>query len=841
MRLEELSRPAMLASLFADVRRRSQAAGVDAVTPEIYARQLDARLEHLADALRRERWMASPLLRIRRGKPDGGVRRLAIPVLEDRIVLELLRRALEPLIEPRLSDAAFAYRPGRSARVAVDEVTDQLRSGAGWVALADIRDFFDSIPLAPLIEAVQHLNPDPPLLRLLDRLLRAHALDQGRGLAQGSSLSPLLSNLALSPLDQRLVSAGHALVRYCDNLCVVGRTRDQAAHALAAMVAETRRLGLSLKPRVSRIAEARQGFLWLGFWLCADGGRVSDGALRALSTRADAVACGLQGDAVRDRLSPIVRGWVQYFDAPLPDGAHLGAHDRVLRELIAAFLQARDNDPPARGSVNPGGKPGSAEGLDDDSDTWQELGQEPEFEGDPAAPSVERLLADADRLAAAGDFPAAEATYQAALAMLHGPETPAAAPVATDPGPDDEAIDAFIGLFAAGQETFEAAPPGAPGQRPFSVVRRAITPADVRDHLAARKAIAVRPRLPDGTCTLGVLDIDGADPSRLSAAQAHADALASIARAWGWQLLVETTGGRGLHLWIPVDRPVPADMMTRILKALQQEAGAPAAGVRVEHLPAADDAPELHGQPVTLPLSAHVETGARSRLRWLDGTEVHADLRGLFAWVPNTPEALRARLPSADTAAMTGPGPIQPPLQDWAPHGQSVARVMEGCAVLTDLARKARATGHLDHSERLSLLYSLGHLGRPGERAIHAVISACQNYDPAETSRQIANMRGLPISCTRMREKHAGPALLPLCCCDFGDPRRRGGYATPLLHAGAFRRTWRDTLRERREAEARPRDAAGIAVETSAPDPEPELQLAAGSELIAGAPPHEWA
>lgn len=360
----------------------------------------------------------------------------------------------------------------------------------------------------------------------------------------------------------------------------------------------------------------------------------------------------------------------------------------------------------------------------------------------------------------------------------------------------------------------------------------------------------MRPRLPDGTCTLGVIDIDGHSPPTSAAVLAHAAAIASVARSWGWTVLIESTGGRGAHVWVPLATRVRADDLARALDALLREAGMPADGVQIERLPGPDAAPDLHAQPMTLPLGVHLETGARSRLRWSTGgpgskdVEVAADLEGLFAGHANEASLFSQTAPARpDVRESAGPAKAAPPpLADLA---QGVAKVMAGCALLRRLAEKAAGVGHLDHAERLSVLYSLGHLGPPGERAIHALIGRCQNYDPAETSRQIARMTGLPIGCTRMREKHATPELLPLCCCDFDDARRRGGYPTPVLHAIGFKRSWRDVLRGRRDAEARVRErgVTGVLAVTEDQPAEllPDERAASGGVLVKGAPPHEWA
>src|SRR5262249_35647261 len=145
-----------------------------------------------------------------------------------------------------------------------------------------------------------------------------------------------------------------------------------------------------------------------------------------------------------------------------------------------------------------------------DLDPWHEIATTPdglEATLDLRAEALTRLLDEADRRAASGDYAGADAAYEEAqrLARRDGPApTPLeGAGVACD----EEAIDAFLGLFCAGQAAFETAPPGGPGRRRFTLVDRPPGPRDVREHLAGRAAMAIRPRLPDGTCTLGVLDL----------------------------------------------------------------------------------------------------------------------------------------------------------------------------------------------------------------------------------------------------------------------------------------------------------------------------------------------
>jgi hypothetical protein len=368
-----------------------------------------------------------------------------------------------------------------------------------------------------------------------------------------------------------------------------------------------------------------------------------------------------------------------------------------------------------------------------------------------------------------------------------------------------------------------------------------VAAADVRAHLTGRGSIAINPRLSDASCLLGVIDIDARTTPPNPDVEVFAHRLCHIARAWQWDPLLETTGGRGFHLWFPLTCRANADDVHTALASLVRIAGPLPEDTHCEILPAPTDAPELHGQTMTLPLGLHVETSVRSRLHLSDGVEVSLGLSELSRAMTTAPERLetaigffpRIQEPTKTNNATTNTK--VDPLPNWSQYGRSVERVMTGCAILRHLAEKARDLGHLNHGERLSLLYSLGHLDAPGAQAIHAIIRPCGNYDAVETSRQIANRRGLPVSCTRLREKHATSELLPLCQCDFGDVRHRGGYATPLLHAGAFRREWRGVLRERRDAQTSLKKEVNVGVRVEAENSNDE------GVVVRGLPPHEWA
>jgi hypothetical protein len=108
--------------------------------------------------------------------------------------------------------------------------------------------------------------------------------------------------------------------------------------------------------------------------------------------------------------------------------------------------------------------------------------------------------------------------------------------------------------------------------------------------------------------------------------------------------------------------------------------------------------------------------------------------------------------------------------------------------VINYLVNKAIKTHYLNNSERVTLLYTLGHLGQEGKDFLHKVISNCINYDYDFTEKKIKKMKPYPISCPRIREKHEDFALDLGCNCNFKIPPKV--YPSPVLHAFKRRNAW---------------------------------------------------
>lgn len=150
------------------------------------------------EAISRQRFDGSTL-----PKATGGKRTLGIPTVADRIAQEVVRRYLEPLLEPAFHKDSYGYRPGRSAIDAV-RTTRRRCWRADWVIDLDINAFFDTIDHELLLKAVRRHTDCRRALLYIERWLMAPMLEtdgtlQPRvmGTPQGGVISPLLANLFL--------------------------------------------------------------------------------------------------------------------------------------------------------------------------------------------------------------------------------------------------------------------------------------------------------------------------------------------------------------------------------------------------------------------------------------------------------------------------------------------------------------------------------------------------------------------------------------------------------------------------------------------------------------------
>jgi group II intron reverse transcriptase/maturase len=273
----------------AQCRANKGAPGVDRQDfADIEAYGVERWLAELALSLRKETYRPDPIKRVFIPKPNGKLRPLGISTVRDRVRMTAAMLVLEPIFEADLPQEQYAYRPGRNARQAATEVQKRLHRGQTDVVDADLADYFGSIPHPELMRSLARRIVDRRVLHLIRMWLECAveetdrkgirtrttvARDSGRGIPQGSPISPLLSNLYMRRfvlawkklgLEYRL---GSRIVTYADDLVILCK-RGKAEEALEQMRDIMGKLKLTVneeKTRVCKVPESEFDFLGFTF------------------------------------------------------------------------------------------------------------------------------------------------------------------------------------------------------------------------------------------------------------------------------------------------------------------------------------------------------------------------------------------------------------------------------------------------------------------------------------------------------------------------------------------------------------------------------------------------
>lgn len=257
---------------FVRVKENHGCAGSDGQSLLSFEAGLDEELARLRDEVLGNGYWCWPLRRVEIEKRPGSEerRRLLIPAVRDRVLQTAVAAHLEPALEREFEPCSFAYRRGRSVRMAVERVYQLRMEGYHWLLDADIDDFFDSVQADTVLGRVAVLTEDETAVRLL-RLWLDYAIWDGLnltrpgiGLPQGCVVSPMLANLCLDTLDEHVQDAGFKLVRYADDFVILTKSERAAREAQALCEETLELLRLHLDEGKTRICRFSEGFKFLG-------------------------------------------------------------------------------------------------------------------------------------------------------------------------------------------------------------------------------------------------------------------------------------------------------------------------------------------------------------------------------------------------------------------------------------------------------------------------------------------------------------------------------------------------------------------------------------------------
>ena len=256
------------------VKANKGAPGIDGMTIEDALPWLREHQRELIEKIRSGHYTPSPVRRKEIPKPDGGVRKLGIPTVIDRIIQQAIAQQLMPIYEPLFSDGSYGYRPGRSAKDAIRKIKEYAEQGYTRAVVLDLSKYFDTINHVMLLNLLRQNVKDERVIQLIKRYLKSGVMENGvvtpteEGSPQGGNLSPLLANVYLNEFDQEFRKRGVPCIRYADDIVLLAKSERASKRLLET---SAKYLEGTLKLKVNREKSrtvsvfAIRNFKYLGF------------------------------------------------------------------------------------------------------------------------------------------------------------------------------------------------------------------------------------------------------------------------------------------------------------------------------------------------------------------------------------------------------------------------------------------------------------------------------------------------------------------------------------------------------------------------------------------------
>lgn len=252
----------MVLDAFGQIRSNGQAAGVDGLSISKYAENLEANLYKLWNRLTSGSYFPRLVREKCIPKNDGGLRKLGITTVEDRIAQQVVRAYLEPKIEPTLHNDSYGFRKGRSPHQAI-RVAMKRCSWHSWAIDLDISKYFDTIDHDLLLKALTKYTDEKWVLMYIERWLKAGTIKEDgeiearqEGSVQGGVISPLLSNVFLHFVFDKWIEKHYPTIkfeRYCDDIIVHCKSEKQAMFMKAMIVKRLAECKLSVNEQKSKV------------------------------------------------------------------------------------------------------------------------------------------------------------------------------------------------------------------------------------------------------------------------------------------------------------------------------------------------------------------------------------------------------------------------------------------------------------------------------------------------------------------------------------------------------------------------------------------------------------
>ena len=353
--MEEISSIPNMKEAMKRVRRNGGAAGVDGMKIPEAMEWLETHFAEGQAQMMGGYYHPTAVRRREIPKPDGGVRKLGIPTVKDRVVQQAITQVLAPLYEPQFAENSFGYRPGRSGQQAIMKVKEYAEEGYCWAVVLDLSKYFDTLNHDRLIRELRKTIRDEAVMKLIKQFLKAGVMENGvvvetdQGSPQGGNLSPLLANIYLNEFDQEYARRGVPEIRYADDIVLLAKSRRAAERILEGSITMLEgKLKLKVnreKSKIVNLASNGGKFKYLGFGM----GRRADGHYHIYAHMKSKKKCkeklkimtnkkrpGKFSDICRE-IKRSITGWINYYGvAEL--GSWLKEMDQWLRTRMRMII-----------------------------------------------------------------------------------------------------------------------------------------------------------------------------------------------------------------------------------------------------------------------------------------------------------------------------------------------------------------------------------------------------------------------------------------------------------------------------------------------------------------------
>lgn len=308
---------------YKQVKRNKGVSGIDHMSISDFATWYNTNRENLKIQLFNGSYVPQGVKEVEIPKPNGGVRKLGIPTVTDRVIQQAIAQVLSPIYETKFSDHSYGFRPNRGAQDALKKGSEYVETGRTIVVDMDLKTFFDVVNHDRLMYKLSETIGDKTLLRLIRKYLQSGIMIDGivsqriEGTPQGSPLSPLLSNIVLDELDKELENRGHKFVRYADDCNIYVRSQvagDRVMESISNFIES--KLKLLVNRDKSQVCGVNQT-KFLGHTIQKNGSlTISKKSIERFKEKVCLITKrnrGVSLEQVISELTPVMRGWLTYF------------------------------------------------------------------------------------------------------------------------------------------------------------------------------------------------------------------------------------------------------------------------------------------------------------------------------------------------------------------------------------------------------------------------------------------------------------------------------------------------------------------------------------------------